>query len=122
MRLVGAIAMVALVGMTAGVATAGEPIRLAPDALDQLTAGRWQGFAVSKIGAQASGGAAANTRTANQASFKSTYQEKNGVETGSSVNVAASANGTASGSGPGPSSAGVGGLLIVSASKVPAND
>ncbi|MCS6780702.1 MAG: hypothetical protein NZ555_13490 [Geminicoccaceae bacterium] len=122
MRLVGAIAMVALVGMTAGVATAGEPVRLGPEALDQLTAGRWQGFAVSKIGAQASGGAAANTRTANQASFKSTYQEKNGVETGSSVNVAASANGTASGSGPGPSSAGVGGLLIVSASKVPAND
>lgn len=122
MRLVGAIAMVVLLGATADGVVAGEPVRLEPATLDQVTAGRWQGFAVSKVGAQASGGATASTRTANQASFKSTYQEQNGVETGSTVNVNASANGSASGSGPGASSAGVGGFLIVSASKVPTNN
>lgn len=121
MRWVSAIAMVVLAGATVSGA-AGEPVRLAPDELDHLTAGRWQGFAASRVAAQASGGAAASTRTANQASFKSTYQEKNGVETGSTVDVNASANGSASGSGPGASSAGVGGFLIVSASRVPTNN
>lgn len=122
MRLVSAIAMMVLVGSVAGAAMAGEPVRLAPGDLDNVTAGRWQGYAVSGVGAQANGGARASTRTANKARFSSTYEEKNGVETGSTVDVAASASGSASGSGPGASSASVGGFLVVSASRVPAND
>jgi hypothetical protein len=122
MRLTSAIAMVALAGATAGAVVAAEPVRLGPAELDDVTAGRWQGYAVSGVRAQATGGAQASTRTANTASFTSTYQEKNGVETGSSVDVGASASGSASGSGPGASSAGVGGFLIVSASKVPVNN
>lgn len=121
MRWMSAIAMAVMIGTAGGVASAGEAVRLGDADLDAVTAGRWQGYAVSSVGAQANGGARASIRTANKTSFKSTYQEKNGVETGSSVDVSASASGSASGSGPGASSAGVGGFLIVSASKVPAD-
>ncbi len=119
MRLESVWAMMVAGGLgLAATAAVAEPVRLDAGALDSVVAGRWQGSAVSKIQAGASGGSTAATQTRNSASFKSTYQETNGVETGSTVAVAASASGSASGSGPGPSSAGVGGFLIISASKV----
>ena len=121
MRFAGLVKVASASGASAGAsaAAAAEPVRLDAAALDAVTAGRWQGYAVAKIGASASGGAQAATQTRNAASFRSTYQETNGTETGSTVNVSANASGSASGSGPGPSSAGVGGFVIISASRVP---
>lgn len=115
MRRVAALAAVAIVGGAAS-SFGGETVSLGPQDLERVAAGRWQGYAVSLMEAQATGNAVATTRTRNEAAFTATYQWRDGTAT-STVEVQARASGSGLGSGPGASNARASGRLIVSASR-----